>query len=256
MKATKLPTIALLATLAISQSAHAAVTITNTGSRNNTSFTSAGTATNPTNTLATLDFSNLTSTANTAVFFVYEYDGGNSSAGATFAGQTMNIERTDRVVIGWLAAPTNKSGDIKLFAGTGDGNELAYWGLAEGIDTTDITTAVGTAINTTTDIQTNATLSNLSVGDVVISGFAVNNFAAAAYSDGLVTINGSSTQFDGKIASYTVGTAGSFSPTTQIADGATLAPGGISIAFTAVIPEPSAALLGSLGALALLRRRR
>lgn len=226
-------------------SANAAITITNTGSRVN-QFSSGST-------LATLDFSVLSTTTNTAVFFIYEFDGGNSVATATFAGEAMTIVRTDRVVIGYLANSTNKTGNIVLSAGTGTGNELAYWGLAQGIDTTDITTAVGSSISGNT--QTNATLPSLNVGDVVFSGFAVNNFTAAAYSGGLVSFNGGGTEFDGIVTTDTVGTAGNFAASTTVASGAGTQ-AGISIAFTAAIPEPSAAILGSLGVLFLFRRRR
>jgi hypothetical protein len=224
-----------------------AITITNTGTRN-TNFTSG-------TTLATMDFSVLSSTTNTAVFFVFQADAGNATPSATFAGQAMTVVAgVDRNLIGYLANPTSKSGNIVVTTGTSSEVEIAYWGLAQGIDTSSIKTAIGSSIVGTT--QTNATLSSLNVGDVVISGFAVNNFTAAAYSGGLISHNGSVTGYDSTIRMDTVVTAGNFAASTTVASGAGT-PTGASIAFTAAIPEPaSAGLIGIAGMLGLLRRRR
>ena len=200
----------------------AQVTVTHTGSRTN-EFTSGST-------LATLDFSSLPDSNNTVVFFIYCWDGPSGAASATFAGEGMTTFVTDRVVLGYLDDPSSLSGNIVLNAPVGTSLELAYWGLAQGVDTANLKTAVGTTISG--GVQSNAALSALSVGDIVYSCFTVNNFGGAAYSGGLASYDGSSAGFDGIITTDTIPSDGDYSATTGIDPSATETPGGISIAFT------------------------
>lgn len=140
--------------LALLSAVNAQVTVTHTGSRTN-NFTSG-------TTLATLDFSSLPDSSNTVVFFVYCMDNYAGSSSATFADEPMRTFDTDRVVLGYLENPLSQSGDIVLNARVGTtALELAYWGLAQGVDITSIKTAVGTTISG--GVQSNAALSYLSV---------------------------------------------------------------------------------------------
>lgn len=77
---------------------------------------------------------------------------------------------------------------------------------------------------------------------MVYSGFAVNNFAGAAYSGGLAMFNGDGGEYDAIITSNSVASAGDYSASTTIDSGASLAPGGISIAFTPAPGNPIIAI--------------
>jgi len=210
---------------------------------------------------STISFS---STANTAVFFLFGYDASTdgSTLTATFAGQTMTTVGSNKHTIGYIGGDAlngNTSGDISLTGVNATGFEIAYWGVAENIDVDNIKTATGSTLSgdSSSGTQTNATLSALNVGDVVYSIFDINDFANAFYTGtGLVSFDGTSNEHDAIVTTDTIGTAGDFNAATAVADG-TLTSGffGSSIAFTAV-PEASAAVLLGLSSLMLFLRRR
>jgi len=226
--------------------AHAAVTIYETGSIN--AELGSGSY--------TLDNLTLNTTTDTAVFLLYSADAV-SLTSATFAGETMTIidDGVARATIAYLANPSNLSGDLIV---NGIGNnaplELAYWGVAEGIDTSAISTTTGSTGGGGS--QTITAFPSLDSGDVVYSVFADNNNTGTGYSGGLISHDGGGADHDAIITTDTVLTAGSFTPTTSWTTDGSPDLVGASIAFTAV-PEPSGiALLGLGGALALLRRKR
>lgn len=203
--------------------------------------------------LASLDFSELPSTENTAVFFLYSFDASTPSSTATFAGEAMTTVDSGRFTLGYLTNPEHSSGDIALDSTSGRaGLELAFWGLAQGIDTEAIKVATGSTV--TAGTQINSTLPALDAGDVVIAGFALNNYGPPAYSGGVALQDGDSIEHDAIITLATMTTPGDHAPTTNAPNHDNSA-SGVSIAYTS-IPEPNTtALLAILGSLHLIARR-
>ena len=224
--------------------ASGAISITDTGSQNG-----------QINGGATLANITLSSSVNTAVFVLFSTDN-DSAFAATFAGEAMTVVQTSsaRAVLAYIANPMNLSGNLVVNpGGTGSGDEIAYWGVASGIDTSSIQVSDGSSIGSGNQTINNFT--SLDSGDFVYSIFGINNQSGTAYTGGLVALDGSGSAHDAIITTNTITSSGSFTPTVPFGGSANGSQVGASIAFTA-IPEPSAALLGSIGAIMLLRRRR
>jgi hypothetical protein len=191
-----------------------------------------------------LDNLTVASSTDTTVFLLFSQDATNPIT-AIFAGQAMTIVNDGpRSVIAYLANPTSLSGDLVVNgASTNTGVfELAYWGVASGIDTSAIQTSLGSTASGGS--QSITSFSSLNSDDVVYSVFSVNNYNVTAYSGGLIVQDGGAGDHDAIITTDIVGIDGAFTPSVTTA--ATTPLYGASIAFTA-IPEPSsAALLGGL----------
>jgi hypothetical protein len=225
--------------------AHAAVTIYETGSIN--AELGSGSY--------TLDNLTLNTTTDTAVFLLYSADAV-SITSATFAGEAMTViddGGNARATIAYLANPSNLSGDLVINGITNNAPlELAYWGVAGGIDTSAITTTTGSTGGGGN--QTITPYSSLLPGAVTYSVFSDNNNSSTAYSGGLISHDGGGADHDAIITTDTVLTAGSFTPTTSWTTDGSPVLFGASISF---VPEPSSiTLLGLGGGLALLRRKR
>lgn len=226
--------------------AHAAVSIYETGSIN------AEFGIGPSYTLDTLT---LNTTTDTAVFLLFSADAPTITS-ATFAGEAMTViddGGNARATIAYLANPSNLSGDLVINGITNNAPlELAYWGVAGGIDTSKIYTTTGSTGGGGN--QTITPYSSLLPGAVTYSVFSDNNNSSTAYSGGLINHDGGAPDHDAIITTDTVLTAGSFTPTTSWTTDGSPVLFGASISF---VPEPSSiTLLGLGGGLALLRRKR
>lgn len=197
----------------------------------------------------TLDTLTLTTTENTAVFLFFSTDAA-ATITATFAGESMTVLQdptASRAVIAYLADPANLSGDLVLnTSSTGGGAELAYWGVASGIDTSLIKTTTGSSVSI--DTQSNTAFPALGTGDVVYSMFAINAYSNGfPYGSGLAAMDGAFTHHEAIVTTDTVEADGAFAPTVGFTpgDGRENSPAGVSISFTPIVTAYSTCSGGS-----------
>lgn len=197
-------------------------------------------------------------------------------------GQAATIVTSGDISASATNPDTNDLGDTSISIGdftiTSTGGNLGYGAFGSGakfIGVVGLTS--GRTVEATEQLTLSFTggavsLNSLSLGDhgrndlnAIISGFSSDPGASvtglpsgwtASYSSGSVTI--ASNDNDGYLETYTVNFANTVNVTSLGISAPNVVGGAGGVGFVAInyVPEPSAALLGGLGMLCLLRRRR
>jgi len=193
-----------------------------------------------------------TSGSDSVLFVTFSFDApGDPADSVTFGGTALTKVETGANRIFYLTHPGTTAGDIVLNTASGSdggGNELLTIGTLLGVDTTSITSLIGST--NAGSIQSGPDFTGLDPNSYVLTQFIANNhngsYSAVPGNAILASIDGGGGAFDGAVTGAS-NVSGDFTASVDgfISSNGTTA---ISIAFgAAAVPEP-----GSLGLLGLM----